>query len=144
MESTITIEGRVAGQRRPLFSDWTLPLLPEWESGADPVTLRGLITQIVKEEVRAFEERQERKSMIQALTQADIERGLMRGKVDSGGREAQKVEAQQAVATALQAFEDGLYYVLIDRRQCTSLDEQVHVGVDSTVTFLRLVPLAGG
>ena len=144
MESTITIEGRVAGQRRPLFSDWTLPLLPEWESGADPVTLRGLITQIVKEEVRAFEERQERKSMIQALTQADIERGLMRGKVDSGGREAQKVEAQQAVATALQAFEDGLYYVFLDEVHRQDLNEVVALRADSALLFLRLVPLAGG
>jgi hypothetical protein len=144
MQSTITVEGKVVGQRRPLFSDWTLPFLPEWESGVDRLTLRGLITQIVLEEVRAFQERQEQKSMIQALTQADIERGLMKGKVDSGGREAQKVEPQQAVATALQAFEDGLYYVFIDEAQQLGLDSEVTLRPESRVTFLRLVALAGG
>lgn len=144
MQTTITIEGKVAGQRRPLFSDWTLPLLPEWASGTGRVTLRQLISRIVLEEVRAFQERQEQKSMIQALTQADIERGLMKGKVDSGGREAQKVEPQEAVATALQAFEDGLYYVFIDEEQQTELDGEVRLQPDSRVTFLRLVALAGG
>ncbi len=68
-----------------------------------------------------------------------------RGRVDFGGRNLhQRVDADQAVGTALEAFEDGLYFVVIDGRQYESLDEQVAVGADSRVTFLRLVPLAGG
>ena len=77
---------------------------------------------------------------------SDHQSACCRGAVRSGGSEVgvQEVDVDLAVSVALEAFEDGFYYVLVDRRQCASLDEQVVVGEDSTVTFLRLVPLAGG
>ncbi len=49
-----------------------------------------------------------------------------------------------AVATAIEAFVDGLFLVLVDGRQETELDAQVFVSADSTVTFVRLVALSGG
>jgi hypothetical protein len=49
-----------------------------------------------------------------------------------------------AVGTAIEAFEDGLFLVLVDGRQQTDLDAQVFVAADSTVTFVRLVALSGG
>jgi hypothetical protein len=143
--ASITVVGKVVGQRRPLFSDWELPMLPEWEQGVGHTTLRDLITQIVRAEVAAYLERQEQRSMIQALTQADIQRGLMKGKVDPGGREKTgTVDAEEAVQRAIQAFEDGLYYVFIDEEQQTDLGHAVSLHSDSRVTFLRLVALAGG
>ena len=145
MASTITIEGKVFGQRRPLFADWSLPLPPEWEQGSERVTLRDFITRLVLEEVHAFQDRQEQRQMVQTLTQADIERGLQKGKVDSGGRDAvAEVDPQQAVASALLAFEDGLYYIFIDAQQQERLEQEVYVRPDSHVMFLRLVALAGG
>lgn len=48
------------------------------------------------------------------------------------------------VHAALEAFEDGLYFVFIDDRQIETLDERVTVGAGSRVRFLRLVALAGG
>ncbi|MBW3653458.1 MAG: hypothetical protein KY433_07670, partial [Actinobacteria bacterium] len=52
--------------------------------------------------------------------------------------------AEVAVATAIEAFVDGLFLVLVDGRQETELDAQVFVSADSTVTFVRLVALSGG
>jgi hypothetical protein len=145
MASVLTIEGKVFGQKRPLFHDFTVPLPPEWESDNERLTLRGLITRIVQEEVRAFGERQESRRLTQALSRADIERGLMRGKVDMGGRDAvQAVNSEAAIGEALLAFEDGLYYVFVDEQQQTDLDREVSVRPDSRVMFLRLVALAGG
>lgn len=144
MPSTLTIEGKVPGKSRPLFDDWRLPLPPEWEGG-EPITLRDLLMRVVREEVRAFKDRQEARRTIRALTHADIQSGLMKGKVDSGGRElTQEVDEEAAVATALQAFEDGIYYVFVDDEQAESLDAEVHLRPDGRVTFLRLVALAGG
>ena len=143
--ANIVIEGRVVGQRRPLFTDWELPIDYVADQNAPPMTLRVLIQRIVLAEVRAFQERQEQKSMIQALTQADIQRGLMKGKVDSGGREAARpVDAEEAVRVAIQAFQDGLYYIFIDEEQQTDLDAGAALHADSRITFLRLVALAGG
>jgi hypothetical protein len=145
MQTTITIEGKVFGQKRPLFEDWFLPLPPEADGEGDRLTLRGLLTRIVLEEVNAFRERQEQRRTIQMLTQADIARGLMKGKVDMGGSDlVQEVDPQKAVETALLAFEDGLYYVFIDEEQQLELDREVYLKPNSKVTFLRLVALAGG
>jgi hypothetical protein len=143
--ATITIDGKVAGQRRPLFADWQIPLPPEAEPEQDRLTLRGLITRVVLEEVEAFRQRQEQRRFVQALTRADIERGLSRGKVDMGGREPEgEVDSQAAVDTALLAFQDGLYYVFVDGEQQSDLEARVALQPDSRVTFLRLVALAGG
>lgn len=52
-------------------------------------------------------------------------------------------EAEEAVAVALQAFEDGLYLVVIDGEERRSLDEPVYLRDDSTLVFVKLTFLAG-
>jgi hypothetical protein len=49
-----------------------------------------------------------------------------------------------AVATALQAFEDGIFLVVIDEQEQRTLDQEVFVQPDSRLTFIRLSMLAGG
>ena len=48
-----------------------------------------------------------------------------------------------AIATALEAFVDGLYLVVIDDVGYTDLDAIVSLKPDSRVTFIRLTFLAG-
>jgi hypothetical protein len=140
----ITIQAKVVGQKRPLFTDFRLPLPPE-VAGSGCTTLRDLITLIVQHEVEAFRQRQEGRRLAQVLSPQDIERGAERGKIDSGERELQQdVDENVAVGTALQAFEDGLYFVFVDDVQQEALDQTVFVGDDSKVMFVRLVALAGG
>ena len=141
---TITIEAKVVGQKRPLFTDYRLPLPPE-VTASGRMTLRDLITRVVLQEVEAFRQRQEERQLAQVLAPQDIERAAQRGKIESGEREyKQEVDDDAAVSTALQAFEDGLYYVFLDDVQHDSLDQTVFVGDDSKVMFVRLVALAGG
>ncbi len=145
----IRVEGKVFGQKRPLFTDFSVPLPPaaydSGDEGGARLTLRALIACVVTEEVKAFTERQEARRLVQVLSRADIERGLMKGKIDLGGKQdAQPAEGDAAIATALLAFEDGLYYVFVDDAQQTDLDREVYLKPDSRMTFLRLVALAGG
>jgi hypothetical protein len=142
----ITVQAKVAGGRRPLVPEFELPPFDGAAEAGSPPTLRDVISRVVRQEVELFRERQEQNQFLRALTSKQIEEGVSRGAVRSGGTEVtvSELDADVAVGTALQAFEDGLYLVLIDREQCESLDEQVVVGADSTVTFLRLVALAGG
>lgn len=108
------------------------------------MTLRELITQIVRGEVQAFEQRQQERKLVRILTEKEIEAGLEKGRVDSGGRDLhQEVDADQAIATALQAFEDGIYLVFLDDEEQRELDRQVYLQPDSKLTFVRLVLLAG-
>ncbi len=70
----------------------------------------------------------------------------MQGKISSGGEEfdAQPVDEETAVGAALQAFEDGLYFVVIDDVQCRDLEVRIVLKPESRVTFIRLTLLAGG
>lgn len=145
MQSTLLIEGKTFGRRQALFPEWSLPLPPEMSG--QPLTVRDLISRIVLEQVQAFGERRAERRFVRALTERQIADGVQRGKVDMGGREEDEPDVddpQAAVATALQAFEDGLYYVFVDDEHRQSLDEEVSLGAETRVTFLRLVALAGG
>jgi hypothetical protein len=146
MQSTLLIEGRMFGRNRSLFPDWSMPAPPEWLTPGSPLTLRDLISGIVREEVKSFQERREQRRLIHALTETQIAEGVARGKVDMGGREEAEADADpdKAVATALLAFEDGLYYVFVDAEHRLDLGEEIRLRSESRVTFLRLVALAGG
>ena len=144
---TITVKGKVLGQSRPPFPDWSVPLPPElW--GSEQLTLRDLITRIVLEEVEAFRQRQEEMRLTRVLSTAEIARGAARGKITMNAQDPlqieQRTDTEVAVAAALQAFEDRLYYVFVDDVQGEWLDQPVRLRTGSSVTFLRLVPLVGG
>jgi hypothetical protein len=141
----ITIEGKALGNRRRLFADWSIPMPPDLGGEGGDLTLRDLIARIVRIEVAAFRNRREERRLVRALSTDQIAEGAAKGKVDMGGRELdQEVDEEQAVGTALQAFEDGIYLVAIDGHDVRSLDLTVHITLDSRVTFIRLALLAGG
>lgn len=143
--ASIIVEGKVIGQRRPLFSEWHVPLPPEVEAAGGRITLRDLLTQVVRAEVAAFRQRREERRLTQVLSREQIEAGAARGKVEMGGREAEPdVDPDEAVETALLAFQDGLFYVFVDDEQITDLDTEVRLRPQSRMLFLRLVALAGG
>lgn len=51
---------------------------------------------------------------------------------------------ERQIENAEQAFEANQYFVLLDDRQATSLDELIDVESTGEVTFLLLTPLQGG
>ena len=101
---------------------------------------------LTPEEVAAFQRRQEDRVMFRALTARQIGDAAERGKISAGGSEVppQEIDADAAVGTALVAFEDGLYFVVIDDQQAKELDQEVFLRPDSRITFIRLTLLAGG
>ena len=142
--ASLTLSARVVGRRKPLVPDWHLDWPPDEGNRGEPLTLRQLITRIVLKEVEGFKKRQEERRLIRILSQEKIEEGLRKGRVDSGGRDLhQVVDEESAVANALQAFEDGIYLVILDGEEQRDLDREVHMHSDSHLIFLRLVMLAG-
>jgi hypothetical protein len=143
--SSIVISGKAIGSRRPLFADYSIPLPPECQ-GEGGITLRQLIARVVRNEVEAFRQRQEDRQIFRALTARQIEEAAEKGKIEMGGSEVpvQSVDEEQAIATTCQAFEDGLFLVVIDGQDYRELDREVHVQPDSRVAFVRLTLLAGG
>lgn len=143
MSTKLTISGKVMGKTRPTFTDWELPLPQDIE--IEKLSLRSLLTHLVFAEVSAFETRQSQRRLLRILSPEQIQLGVEQGKIEAGGSELdQKVEANAAVEVALQAFEDGLYFVFIDDEQIEGLDAAVVLQPTSQLMFLRLVPLVGG
>jgi hypothetical protein len=133
------VEAKITGQRRR----------PSGERHVDvpdgPMPLRGLIETVVRSEVDAFRHRQEENRLLRVLSPGEITAGVEQGRVVSGGSDLdQSVDAADAVAAAVEAFADGFYFVFLDDDQITSLDTVVEVKPDSSLLFVRLVPLAGG
>jgi len=145
MSIEFTVEGKVVGQKRPLFTDWHIELPPLADDQGDHLKLRDLITSIVMKEVEAFKSRQIERRLVRLMSNAEIEQGAQRGKIDPGERDLQQsVNIDESVGVALQAFEDGLYFVFIDEIRQANLDSEVFLKTDSKVVFLRLTALVGG
>jgi hypothetical protein len=138
----LTIDARLWGQKKPLFAGWALELPRE---AGTHLSLRELITCVVQAEVRAFQERQAERRLARVLSPGQIEQALTRGKVDLGQSELnQAVDLASAVSAALQAFEDGLYFVFVAGEQVTTLEAELVLQPQTRVSFVRLVALAGG
>jgi hypothetical protein len=140
------IETRTLGRKSRPLDRWSVPDLPvdDEREGDDDLTLRALITRIVRSEVRAFERREQARRLLRVLSDHEIAAGAERGKVDSGGRDpGDPVSEEAAIGAALQGFEDGLFLVVLDGAEQRDLDAPVFVTRDSHLVFLRLTFLAG-
>jgi hypothetical protein len=139
------VETRVIGKKARPLDGWSLPTLPgvdEHDGGS--LTLRELITRVVRSEVSAFEKRERARRLIRVLSDQDISEGATKGKIDSGGRAPSgTVDEEAAIGAALQGFEDGLYLVILDGEEQRDLDRQVYVNAATRMVFLRLTFLAG-
>jgi hypothetical protein len=133
----------VLGKRKPLLDDFGVPP-PAAVPGGDDLRLRDLIEHVVRHEVREFKRRQHARRFDRVLSESQIAQAASRGKVDPASKDlGQQVDADAAVGNALQAFEDGLYLVIVDEVERRSLDEPVRLSEDSRLVFIRLTFLAG-
>jgi hypothetical protein len=139
------IETRVLGKKGQPLDGWSVPALPGVDDrGGGGLTLRELITRIVRHEVAEFRRRERGRRLLRVLSDAEITDAAARGKVDPGGRPGTgPVDEEAAVGVALQGFEDGLYLVILDGEEQRDLDKQVYVTPESRIVFLRLTFLAG-
>jgi hypothetical protein len=59
-------------------------------------------------------------------------------------RERRKIDWEAQYERAVEAFQRNGFLILVDDRQVTELDEEIILRSDSSVSFLKLVPLVGG
>lgn len=139
------VETKIIGKKVRPLDGWSVPSPPPEEAGGDSgLTLRQLISRVVRGEVEAYEQRQRANRLLRVLSEREIAAGATAGKIDSGGRPASEgIDEDVAVGVALRGFEDGLYLVILDGVEQKTLDQQVYVKPDSRLVFLRLSFLAG-
>jgi hypothetical protein len=107
---------------------------------AERVTIAELIRARVHQEVRAHNAAGEVAPRFNGLVMPERTERELNG--ERGRR--RPVDAESQTEVALKAFERGQILLLVDDRQVEELEHEVTLRPDSTVTFLKLVPLVGG
>ncbi len=108
------------------------------------VDLSIVITKFVEQQVAAYNDKEIEKQYIDFLTDDQLEDKVSTGKVSFGTiYNDNKANVKKAIKTALQAFEDGLYALSIDKKIYNKLDDIVALKEGSEVVFIKLTLLKG-
>lgn len=121
------------------------------EFAVPPADVKELIEAIVSRQVREYNERlqqsdvlKQQNDVLKYLTQKEVEDKATSGKVGFGvnynGKTASEAEA---IANALQCYEDGIYRIFVDETETGELSSPVLLKENATLTFIRLTMLAG-
>ncbi len=103
------------------------------------ITVRELIRARVYREVHDYNVSQP--EYFQGLVQpSDAERSLNGFKM----RRRRRIDPEKPFELAKRAFYTNGFILLVDDRQVDELEGEIEVRPDTTVTFLKLVPLVGG
>jgi len=111
----------------------------ELEINQEMLTVGELIARRVHDEVAAYNERQS--GTFSGLVQPTESEKILNG---YRLRPSRRIDAEQQVYRALEAFQNNGFFVLVNERQAESLDEEVWLGEGATASFLKLTPLVGG
>ena len=103
------------------------------------ITVRELIRARVYREVRDYN--LDRPEYFHGLVQpSDAERSLNGFKM----RMRRSIDPERQFELAKKAFYSNGFILLVDDRQVDELEDEIEIRPDTTVTFLKLVPLVGG
>jgi hypothetical protein len=103
------------------------------------ITVRQLIRARVYREVHDYN--LDQPEYFHGLIQpSDAERSLNGFKM----RARRRIDPEKQVDLAERAFYTNGFILLVDDRQVDELEEEIEIRPDTTVTFLKLVPLVGG
>lgn len=128
--ATVLIHDRT-GAGRPI-STFTIPDLP------DRITIHDLIRIRVRDEVARHNLKPTEPFLgLVAPTEDEIA-------LNGPRREPKRIDWEAQAKVAVDAFERNGFFVLVDRRQAVSLDDEVDLTSASDVTFVKLIPLVGG
>lgn len=131
MPATLTIRDETLNGES--LSEWALDVLTE------RITVRELIRSRVYQEVQDYN----RKS-------PDVFRGFIQPEGAEKTLNGWKVPKQRQLDwykqfnRGLEAFEKNQVLILVNDHQAETLDEEIEVGPETRVTFLRLTALVGG
>ena len=133
MARTLTIRDEAAFDFGGADEGFTLDLPSE------RITVRELIRTRVYQEVRDYNLNQPEyfRGLIQPT---DAERTLNGFRV----RQRRRIDPEKQFERAIESFQRNGFFILVDGLQVDGLEEEIEVGAETTVTFLRLVALVGG
>jgi hypothetical protein len=133
MAKTLTIRDETTFDFGGTDEGFTLDLLSE------RITVRELIRTRVYQEVRDYN--LHRPEYFRGLVQpTDAERTLNGLKV----QQRRRIDPEKQFERAIESFHRNGFFILVNGLQVDELEEEIDIGSETTVTFLRLVALVGG
>jgi hypothetical protein len=136
-DMTIFIRVKAVGKRRDVLEKqhFSVP------DGLD--CAEKLIEHLVRENVRAYNDKEVDAVLLRCLSSKEIEDGAGIGKIGFGDRKNESdQDEEEAVANALQCFADSLYRVMINSSEALP-GGKFRLSEGDEVTFIRLAMLAG-
>lgn len=112
------------------------------ELPSERITVRELIRERVHQEVSEYNFRRRREAIdFRGLVQpTDAERTRNGFKVPKD----RDIDWEAQYARAIDAFGRNGFFILVNDRQCATLDETIEVSPSTQVSFVKLLPLVGG
>jgi hypothetical protein len=111
----------------------------EIEFKTETVTVQDIITGRVIKEVENYNNKLP-EYFNGLIEPSDVEKTLNGFKL----KPKKVIDAEKQVYVALNAFQNNGFFVLIDNIQSESLDQQIALRKDTTISFIKLTPLVGG
>lgn len=140
----ITIAVKQAGKKHPLIAARDIEL----NYDENIITLRQLLTLLVQDEVERYNAKAVSQDDVDTLTKPidDYTEILLNtGKAGFGAKyNENKVDVEEAIDTAIQAFEDGLFAVFYGDEAIENLTDTINLELKEKLTLIRLIFLSGG
>lgn len=102
-------------------------------------TTRAIIELRVKQEVERYNEK--KNSAFNGLVQPKHQDIILNARTP---KQQPKVDAEQQIYIALDAFQKNGYFILVNNQQLEDLDELITLTPQTTISFIKLTPLVGG
>lgn len=132
MPATLTVRDEALGGQR---SDGITLEFP-----TERITVRELIRERVYQEVQDYNTRLP--DTFRGLVQPEDYEWTLNGYRKLTGK--RQIDWKEQFESAIKGFEASQILVLVNDRQCESLDETIELTRGTEVTFLKLMPLVGG
>lgn len=110
----------------------------------EEMTVRELIEETVRYCVNEYNDRKENGELLRALLPKEIEDKAAQGKISFGVINGEKdADLKKATDDAVEAFSDGVVAIFADDKRLESLEEELKLNEIQSLTFIKLVMLAG-
>ena len=110
----------------------------------EDMTLRELIEETVRYCVNDYNKKKENSELLRALLPQEIEDKAAQGKISFEVIYGEKdADLKKATDDAIEAFSDGAVAIFADENRLENLDEELKLNEIQSLTFIKLVMLAG-
>lgn len=139
----MTIELRRPGRKLRSQPTYETTLPPNLVGRDKTITLRQLLTALIEQEIAAYKIEQKEQILLPFITagQVNMERSQI-GANHLIEAPTMSVSADHAIKAALQAFQNGLFFALINEQQHDELDTPLVLPAHNRITLVRVIALA--